>query len=207
MKTHICTVFIILLTSASMTVAATPYSPYYQGGHQGMQSPAPSGSAAAILEEGVKKLTTYIRSSKNPQDRARAIQYLKTEIAPYFDFGYMTQWAAGPAWRNMNAAQRSKMEGELAKSFLTILATNLSSYNNQKIRFFTPRGQRQGEKTVSAWILEQEGHITKLDFRFYRNKQGNWKIFDVKVAGNSAVSYYRNMFRQKLRYHQARASH
>ena len=206
MKTHICAVFVILLTSASMTVAATPYSPYHQGGHQGMRAPAASGSPATILEEGVKKLTTYIRS-KNPQDRARAVQYLKAEIAPYFDFAYMTQWAAGPAWRNMNAAQRGKMEGELAKSFLAILATNLSSYNNQKIRFFTPRGQRQGEKTVSAWILEQDGHITKLDFRFYRNKQGSWKVFDVKVAGNSAVSYYRNMFRQKLRSHQARASH
>jgi phospholipid transport system substrate-binding protein len=205
MKANISAVFIILLTSASMTVAATPYSPYYQGGHQGMQPPAQPGSAAAILEEGVKKLTTYIRS-KNPQDRARAIQYLKSEIAPYFDFTYMTQWAAGPAWRNMDAAQRSKMEGELAKSFLTILATNLSSYNNQQIRFFTPRGQRQGEKTVSAWIMEQDSYPTKLDFRFYRNKQGSWKIFDVKVAGNSAVSYYRNMFRQQLRYSQARAS-
>jgi phospholipid transport system substrate-binding protein len=205
MKANISAVFIILLTSASMTVAATPYSPYYQGGHQGMQPPAQPGSAAAILEEGVRKLTTYIRS-KNPQDRARAIQYLKSEIAPYFDFTYMTQWAAGPAWRNMDAAQRSKMEGELAKSFLTILATNLSSYNNQQIRFFTPRGQRQGEKTVSAWIMEQDSYPTKLDFRFYRNKQGSWKIFDVKVAGNSAVSYYRNMFRQQLRYSQARAS-
>lgn len=205
MKANISAVFIILLTSASMTVAATPYSPYYQGGHHSMQPPAQPGSAAAILEEGVKKLTTYIRS-KNPQDRARAIQYLKSEIAPYFDFTYMTQWAAGPAWRNMDAAQRSKMEGELAKSFLTILATNLSSYNNQQIRFFTPRGQRQGEKTVSAWIMEQDSYPTKLDFRFYRNKQGSWKIFDVKVAGNSAVSYYRNMFRQQLRYSQARAS-
>jgi phospholipid transport system substrate-binding protein len=126
-------------------------------------------------------------------------------IAPYFDFAYMTQWAAGPAWRNMNAAQRGKMEGELAKSFLTILATNLSSYKNQQIRFFTPRGQGRSEKTVSAWIMEQGSYPTKLDFRFYRNKQGNWKIFDVKVAGNSAVSYYRNMFRQKLRHSQARA--
>jgi phospholipid transport system substrate-binding protein len=200
MKANICAVFIILLSSASMTVAATPYSPYQQG----MRSPAQAVSPATILEEGVKKLTTYIRS-KNPRDQAIAIRYLKSEIAPYFDFAYMTQWAAGPAWRNMNAAQRGKMEGELAKSFLTILATNLSSYKNQQIRFFTPRGQSRGEKTVSAWIMEQGSYPTKLDFRFYRNKQGNWKIFDVKVAGNSAVSYYRNMFKQQLRHSQARA--
>ena len=200
MKANICAVLIILLTVGSATAAATPYSPY-----PGSVKQAPSASPAAILEEGVKKLTGYIRS-KNPQDRARAIQYLKAEIAPYFDFAYMTQWAAGPAWRSMNAAQRARMEKELAKSFLTILATNLSSYKNQQIRFFTPRGQQHGERRVSAWIMEQKGHPTKLDFRFYRNKQGNWKIFDVKVAGNSAVSYYRNMFRQQLRLSQARVS-
>ena len=205
MKANIRAVLIILLTSASATVAATPYSPYPGGAHKIAPSQAQSVSPATILEEGVKKLTTYIRSKK-PQDRAIAIQYLKAEISPYFDFTYMTQWAAGPAWRNMNPAQRARMEKELAKSFLTILATNLSSYNNQQIRFFTPRGQQQGERRVSAWIMEQQGRPTKLDFRFYRNKQGNWKIFDVKVAGNSAVSYYRNMFRQQLRLSQARAT-
>jgi phospholipid transport system substrate-binding protein len=202
MKANICAVFIILLSAASMSVAATPYSPYQQDTRTQAQAVSP----ATLLEEGVKKLTAYIRS-KNPQDRARAIQFLKAEITPYFDFGYMTQWAAGPAWRNMNTAQRSKLEGQLAKSFLTILATNLSSYNNQQIRFFTPRGQSRGEKTVSAWIMEKDSYPTKLDFRFYKNKQGSWKIFDVKVAGNSAVSFYRNKFRQQLRQQQARVSH
>lgn len=205
MKANICALLILLLTSASATVAATPYSPYPGGAQKTAPSQAQAGSPAAILEDGVKKLTTYIRS-KNPQDRAMAIRYLKTEIAPYFDFAYMTQWAAGPAWRSMNASQRARMETELAKSFLTILATNLSSYNNQQIRFFTPRGQSRGERRVSAWIVEPEGRPTKLDFRFYRNKQGDWKIFDVKVAGNSAVSYYRNMFRQQLRLSQTRAA-
>ena len=201
MKSQICAVFVLLLTSASMTVAATPYAPHYQGMQRSAPSQAQSVNPATILEEGVKKLTTYIRSS-NPQERAIAIRYLKSEIAPYFDFGYMTQWAAGPAWPNMNAAQRSKLQAELAKSFLGILASNLSSYKNQQIRFFTPRAQQRGEVTVSAWIMEPDSYPTKLDFRFYKNKQGNWKIFDVKVAGNSAVSYYRNKFKQQLRYSQ-----
>ena len=138
-----------------MTVAATPYTPHYKG----MPPQAQFATPATVLEEGVKKLTTWIRSS-NPQDRAMAMRFVKSEIAPYFDFAYMTQWAAGPAWRNMNAAQRSKMQGELAKSFLTILASNLSSYDNQQIRFITPRGQKGGEVTVSAWIMEQGGFMS-----------------------------------------------
>lgn len=199
MKANITAVFLILLTSASMTVAATPYPPHYQGGYYGAPSQAKTGSPAAILEEGVNKLVSYIRSSK-PQDRVKAMHYLKSEIAPYFDFAYMTKWASGPAWRKMNTGQRAKMQAELSKSFLTILAGNLSTYSNQPIRFFTPRGQRRGEVTVSAWIMQPNGNPTKLDFRFYKTPKGSWKIFDVKAAGTSAVSYYRNRFKQQLRY-------
>jgi ABC-type transporter MlaC component len=199
MKANIYAVLLILLTSASMTVAATPYPPLYQGGYYGAPSHAKAGSPAAILEEGVNKLTHYIRSN-SPQEQAKAIHYLKSEIAPYFDFAYMTQWAAGPAWRRMNPEQRAKMQAELTRSFLSILASSLSTYSNQPIRFFTPRGQSRGEITVSAWIMQPSGQPIKLDFRFYKNPRGGWKIFDVKAAGTSAVTYYRNQFKQKLRY-------
>ena len=46
--------------------------------------------------------------------------------------------------------------------------------------------------------MQPHGIPTKLDFRFYKSKDG-WKIFDVKAAGNSAVVYYRKMFREMYR--------
>jgi phospholipid transport system substrate-binding protein len=125
--------------------------------------------------------------------------YLKKEIAPYFDFAYMTRWAAGPAWREMNAAQRAEMQEKLTTSFLTTLAQKLTTYSNQPIRYLTPRGHGSDEVTVSAWIMQPAGYPTKLDFRFYKSKDG-WKVFDVKAAGNSAVVYYRDQFRNMYRY-------
>ncbi len=203
MKDNVIALILILLTSVSVSATAAPYTPYVphtpsSGEYRGMPPQAEAGTPAALLKEGVTKLTSFIRTG-GAQNHAQAIAYLEKEIAPYFDFAYMTRWAAGPAWREMNPAQRAEMQQKLTMSFLTTLAQKLTTYTNQPIRYFTPRGHGKDEITVSAWITQPAGYPTKLDFRFYKGKDG-WKVFDVKADGNSAVVYYRDQFRSMYRY-------
>jgi phospholipid transport system substrate-binding protein len=97
----------------------------------------------------------------------------------------------------MSAEQRATMQQQLTTSFLNTLAQKLNTYSNQPIRYFTPRGQGRDDVSVRAWIMQPTGIPTKLEFRFYKSKDG-WKIFDVKAEGNSAVVYYRKQFREML---------
>jgi phospholipid transport system substrate-binding protein len=187
MKIHLLAAVLILLTTAFTTANAMPPG-----------TAAHAGTPPALLKEGIGKLTTFIKTGK-AANQAQAMDYIKREITPYFDFAYMTRWSAGPAWRSMDARQRANMQSQLTQSFLTTLAQKLTTYSNQPIRYFTPRGRSGEEVTVSAWIMQPNGHPTKLDFRFYRSDSG-WKIFDVKAGGNSAVVYYRKQFRDSLRY-------
>jgi phospholipid transport system substrate-binding protein len=214
MNDKVIALLLILLTSVSASAFAAPYSYYspytpyggpYGGEYRHPEPQAEAGTPAAILKEGVTKLTAFIRGG-GAQNRAQAMAYLEQEIAPYFDFAYMTRWAAGPAWREMNNAQRQEMQETITTSFLTTLAQKLTTYSNQSIRYFTPRGHRKDETTVSAWIMQPTGYPIKLDFRFYKSSNG-WKIFDVKADGNSAVIYYRDQFRNMYRYSGTRAPH
>jgi phospholipid transport system substrate-binding protein len=194
MKAHLLSVLLILVSACSLTVNAAPYSPYPSN------YPAPSidtVAPATIVKTGITKLTDFIRSGA-AQDPIKARTFLETEVAPYFDFNYMARWSAGPAWRNMSPAQRKELQESITKSFMTTLAGKLTSYTNQPIRYFTPRGQGRNDVRVSAWIMQPNGIPTKLEFRFYKGEDG-WKIFDVKAAGNSAVVYYRNQFRKLYR--------
>ena len=203
MKDKVIALLLVLLTSVSVSTTAAPYTPYtpytpYSGEYRGMPSRAETGTPAAILKEGVTKLTTFIRAG-GAKNREQAMAYLEKDIAPYFDFAYMTRWSAGPAWREMSPAQRAEMQQTIATSFLTTLAQKLTTYTNQPIRYFTPRGHGKDEVTVSAWITQPSGYPIKLDFRFYKASDG-WKVFDVKANGNSAVVYYRDQFRNMYRY-------
>lgn len=189
MKANFLAVFLVFAFALPHTATATPYFPNnYQNTAADVSRPG------TIVRTGVEKLTRFIRSGQ-AQDRVKAMAFLETEVAPYFDFEYMTRWAAGPSWRSMSPEQRARMQSKLTDAFMTTLVQKLTSYTNQPIRYFTPRGQGSNDVSVSAWIMQPNGIPTKLDFRFYRSEDG-WKIFDVKAAGNSAVVYYRNMFRK-----------
>jgi len=192
MKANFLAVFLLFSFALPHTATATPYFP------NNYQNTAVDASRPGIIvRTGIEKLTRFIRSGQ-AQDRVQAMAFLETEVAPYFDFEYMTRWAAGPAWRSMSPEQRARMQSKLTNAFMTTLVQKLTSYTNQPIRYFTPRGQGSNDVSVSAWIMQTNGIPTKLDFRFYRSEDG-WKIFDVKAAGNSAVVYYRNMFRKMHR--------
>jgi len=194
MKANLLALFVVLISLTSLTATAAPYP-----SHAGYPGNAPQISEpAAILKTGISTLTAFLKSG-GAQDRERAMAFLKAEIAPFFDFAYMTRWAAGPAWRRMGPEQKAMMQEQLTSSFMTTLVQNLATYSNQPIRYFTPRGQSSNDVNVRAWIMQPMGHPTKLEFRFYKSKDG-WKIFDVKAAGNSAVVYYKKQFRHMFRY-------
>jgi phospholipid transport system substrate-binding protein len=197
MKANLLAVLFVLVSAISHTTLAATYPPY-QGSYPGRAPQLDTSAPAAIVKSGITKLTTFIQSG-GALNRAQARTFLEAEVAPYFDFAYMTRWAAGPAWRNMSPKQRASMQSQLTKAFMTTLVQKLTTYTNQPIRYFTPRGQGRNDVSVSAWIMQPNGIPTKLEFRFYKSKNG-WKIFDVKAAGNSAIVHYRNQFKHLYSY-------
>ena len=192
MKAKTLAVFLLLVTTLSQPVNAAPYGPgYYRGPSS---DKAVSTHPGAIVKDGIGKLQRFIESGR-AQNREQAMAFMTTEIEPYFDFEYMTRWAAGPAWRRMSPQQRAAVQKKLKQAFMSTLADKLVTYTNQEIRYFTPRGQGSNDVRVNAWIMQSNGIPTRLEFRFYRHG-GDWKIFDVKAGGNSAVVHYRNRFRE-----------
>ena len=84
--------FVLVSTTLTHTVNAAPYAPYPSPYYQAPQTE--SSAPATIVKTGINKLTAFIRNggAQNPE---QARTFLETEVAPYFDFNYMTRWAAG----------------------------------------------------------------------------------------------------------------
>ncbi|MCG6886165.1 MAG: ABC transporter substrate-binding protein [Proteobacteria bacterium] len=197
MKIHRFAILLLAVFATTQTIMAAPYQSVQQGPWQApTDNKFDSTPPDAILRAGVTKLTNFIKSGR-AQNQEQALAFMATEIEPYFDFGYMTRWAAGPAWRNMSPQQRAGMEEQLKSSFMNTLAQKLVTYTDQPIRYFTPRGQDSNDVRVNAWIMQPNGIPTRLEFRFYQGRNG-WKIFDVKAEGSSAVVYYRKQFKHLL---------
>jgi len=190
------TVLLIGLGLVPSLLMATPM-PY--GGMSGMQAAerAARDNPAMVLRDGINKLLAFMRSNSGNDEKAVAA-FLEKEIAPYFDFTYMSRWISGPAHRQMGPSQRKAMEAQLKAQFLGALAQRLAGYDNQKVQFFRPHRGRGNEVKVSVGILRPGTYPSKIDFRFYRGRDG-WKVFDVAANGSSALVHYRQQFNRSQR--------
>jgi len=184
----------ILMALFSMHIQAQPGYGYAQPVAGFQQQAADPGT---ILREGMTRLLKFMQRKERPNANEIGV-FVESEIAPYFDFGYMAQWAAGPAYRKMNTSQRNAVEQKVKEMLLTTLVKRLGSYENQDVRFFRPRRAGKNEVKVKVGIIQTGGYPASIDFRFYRSDSG-WKVFDVSANGTSALSYYRQHFARQYR--------
>lgn len=153
-----------------------------------------------MLKQGLDRLVGYLIGAGNPSPDALRT-FLSDEVAPYFDFVYMAQWAAGPLYRRMTPAQNRRLAEKLEFMFLDALARNLGTYARPlpQIQIFPARAGRSGnEATVDTRVITDAGGLVHLEFRCYWSGEG-WKIYDVSANGASAVAFYRGYFTTMIR--------
>lgn len=153
-----------------------------------------------LLRQGVDRLIGFLIGAGNPSPQALRT-FLEQEVAPYFDFNYMAQWAAGALYRRMTPAQHQRLAEKLETMFLDALARNLGTYARPlpEIQIFPARAGYSGnEATVDTRVVTDSGVMVNLEFRFYWTGR-EWKIYDVSANGASAVAFYRGYFTTRIR--------
>ena len=168
-------------------------------------APRPEPAPTLLIREGLGKLNAFLESGVAQQPGA-VNTYLVREIAPYFDLQYMSRWAAGPLYRQLNPAQRGALAKGLGQLFFKNMATHLAGYPGANIRYLPSKDPRGKEATVRVQVGGQAGGqaggqhraSVRLDFRMYKSDNG-WKVFDVQANGRSAVVHYRQLLAKMSR--------
>ncbi|EXJ15896.1 Putative ABC transporter, auxiliary component YrbC [Imhoffiella purpurea] len=150
--------------------------------------------AAATLEEGMDRLLDFL-SANASANKLQVAAFLDREIAPYFDFEYMAQWVAGPAYSGMSDEDRRDLAAWLESDFLSVLAGNLGGYDGQRIRMLSPRRGPRGAVGIKVAILRPGTYPATLEFRMAPSDAG-WRVYDVVADGQSAAAFYRVQFQR-----------
>lgn len=153
--------------------------------------------AAATVLASITKL--FELASREPRpDGPEAAALLDREIAPYFDFGYMAAFVAGPRWQEMEPQQRDALAAQLESRILRGVAHRLLTPPGQQVRSVRPRpGKRESVDVVLGLDSPRMGRAgprristRPLVFRMYRTADG-WKVFDILAEGRSLIASYR----------------
>ena len=153
----------------------------------------------AIVKGGIAKLRRFVEKG-GADDPISAAEFVESDIAPYFDFDHMAEWVAGPRWRGLSKNAKANLTDKLAEHFLGTLANYLGGYGKARVKIERARPARQrGTMEVTVKVATPQRRPLDLDFRFYRDRSGAWKIFDVQANDQSALVFYRSYFARTMR--------
>lgn len=135
------------------------------------------------------------------KDYSKLYKMADEKVLPYFDFRRMSQWVLGQNWRTATPEQRDRFVGEFRALLVRTYATALLNYTDQKIVYF-PVQSRPGDDDVTVkTAVKQTGGAPDIPihYSFYKNKAGEWKVYDVTIDGVSLVTNYRSVYATKVR--------
>lgn len=156
----------------------------------------------AMLEAVTLEVITAMKQERdrhggNPKQVASVIE---TKVLPLFDFQRMTQIALARNWRVATPAQQTALTTEFRTLLVRTYSAALSSYRDQVIEFKSMRPAPAGtdEVTVKSVVKQSGTAPVAIDYDMEKTAAG-WKVYDIKVAGVSLITTYRDSFSESIR--------
>ena len=148
------------------------------------------------------EVTAIIRQDKDIQagNQAKLAELVETRILPHFDFTRMTRMAVARNWHLATPEQQQSLTTEFKTLLVHTYSTALSSYRDQVIVYKPLRAAAPGatEVTVRSEVQQSARERLSIDYDVEKTPAG-WKVYDIKIAGISLVTTYRDSFAGRVR--------
>lgn len=155
-------------------------------------------SPADMLQQVTNQMLTALEKTENRNTQS-IYRLVQTILLPHVDLNKMSQLVVGKYWSEATPMQQKEFEQQFTYFVTRTYSTALSSYSNQKVRFFPVRGGMSGSRVqVSSVIQQSNGQNIAVNYRM-QLENGNWKVYDFSVEGVSLVENYRSQFADTLR--------
>jgi phospholipid transport system substrate-binding protein len=173
---------------------------------------APARGAETPPDELIRVTTARMfEAMKQDRERIKADPAYAGRLAdrivlPHADFQRMSRWVLGRNWRTASPAQRDRFVAEFRKMLVRTYSTAMSEFlddilaHEQAVSVKGLDLEPDSRKVVVRSEIRRNdgGRPVPVHYRMFRNKQGEWKVYDVTVEGVSLVTNYRSTFDRRI---------
>lgn len=96
-------------------------------------------------------------------------------------------------WNHASPRQREAFEREFTTTLIRTYASALTSYRDQTIHFYPPRGRSSSTIEINSEITGSSMQPVHVSYRLIQ-ANGSWKLFDLSVEGISMLESFRSQF-------------
>lgn len=156
-----------------------------------------------IVEETSTTVLNLI-NEKNDQlreDPAQINALINDVVIPIMDLNSMGKLILGKYWKTASEAQREGFVTEFKDMLIRTYAKSIVDFGHAKINILPARDQGESKYyTVQSELDVGSGKAPlQVAYIFRKNKQVEWKVFDLAVDGLSLVKNFRTSFSQEIK--------
>jgi phospholipid transport system substrate-binding protein len=129
---------------------------------------------------------------KGEADKKQQQEMLVQVGEQLFDFDDVTRLAVGKYWKSFTDAQRHEFRDLFSQLLQKIYMDKIQSYNGEPVVFDKETMLSPSKAKVNTHIIVN-GQEVPLDYML-RNRNDQWRVYDVIVEGVSLVKNYRSQF-------------
>ena len=153
-----------------------------------------------LIESTVQNLLETFTAQKDElaDDKQKLFQLVDNIALPLFDFQRISKLVLAKNWKKANETQRDEFGEEFKKLLIGTYATALFQYTgNEKMVFKSTKiSEKKGRKfaTVESEVTLSSGPGIPVNYSMMLSKDGDWKIYNMNIAGLNMVTSYRKTY-------------
>ncbi len=134
------------------------------------------------------------------QDMGKLYQLVDEKILPLVDFDAMSKLILSTHWKKATPEQRARFKEAFKNLLVNTYTKSLKQYANQDIIFFPERTRIDGKyATVYSEFVPGNGQPNvPVIYKLRKDKQGNWKAYNLEIEGLSVVKNFRTDFNSEI---------
>lgn len=157
-------------------------------------------AAMGLVRDTTSNLLAAVQSDQAQieKDPNHALKLVSRHVAPHIDMQKSARRVLGRHWKSATEDQRSRFVGEFKVMLLRTYATAIADSPDVDIQYELVRERRKHEAEVRTRIPRTSGDAVPVNYRLH-NRSGDWKLYDVTIAGISLLATYRSSFGQMIK--------
>ncbi len=154
-------------------------------------SPAPDEIVRQVTSDLFAQLKTQKAAIQH--DSNKLVEIVNSTIIPHTDLYETSKRVLAKHWRDLTPAQQQSFEKEFEKLLIRTYAVSFRNYDNQVVDILETRANPNNPNTVEVRTVIKEPGKSNLavNYRFLKEQDGTWKVYDINVDNVSLVSSFR----------------
>ncbi|WP_396587970.1 phospholipid-binding protein MlaC [Bermanella sp. R86510] len=127
------------------------------------------------------------------------LMLVEEQMMPIIDDRLMSRLALGDNWEKIDAEQQDQFIEGFKRLLVKTYAGAFKAYTGQDVTYGDTRYNSSKSKAiVNSQIEMSSGSPVRLQYRLYKNKDGEWLVYDANIAGLSLIKTYRIQFAEQI---------